>query len=178
MFSPHKPSGIWLDAAKLPEVRVAVAALELQVDKVRASLATVETLFNAAILDIDVEGLQVRFDQVHHGFGKLRPAYWRDKRSVRELSKSGKVRKEERQGLKDAAECKKQQRELAARESRHAAAIGQDYYRSLNSDFNSTRSALSAADAVLRLAAGQIGKEALARCFSPQADLAGRSKCA
>jgi len=173
VFSPHKPSGIWLDAAKLPEVRVAVDALELQVDKVRASLATVETLFNAAILDIDVEGLQVRFDQVHHGFGKLRPAYWRDKRSVRELSKSGKVRKEERQGLKDAAECKKQQRELAARESRHAAAIGQDYYRSLNSDFNSTRSALSAADAVLRLAAGQIGKEALARCFSPQADLAG-----
>lgn len=173
VFSPHKPSGIWLDAARLPEVRVAVDALEPHVDKVKASLTTVETLFDTAILDTDVEGLQVRFDQVHHGFGKLRPAYWRDKRLVRELSKSGKVRPEERKGLQDAAECKKQQRELAACESRHATAIGQDYYQSLNSDFASTRSALSVADAVLRLAAGQIGREALSRRFSPQADLAG-----
>jgi hypothetical protein len=62
---------------------------------------------------------------------------------------------------------------VARSESRHAAAIGQDYYRSLDSDFNSTRSALSVADVVLRLAAGQIGQEALARRFSPQADLAG-----
>jgi hypothetical protein len=173
VFSPHKPSGAWLDAAKLPEVRVAVDALEPLVDKVKVSLASVETLFNAAILDIDGEGLQVRFDQVHHGFGKLRLAYWRDKRTVRELSKSGKVRREERSGLKEAAGCKKQQRELAACESRHAAAIGPDYYRSLDSDFNSTRSALGVADSVLRLAAGQSGKEALARRFSPQADLAG-----
>src|SRR5439155_716697 len=46
VFSPHKPSGIWLDAAKLPEVRVAVDALEPHVNKVKASLATIEILFN------------------------------------------------------------------------------------------------------------------------------------
>jgi hypothetical protein len=173
VFSPHKPSGIWLDAAKLPAVRVAVDALEPHVNRVKESRASVEALFNAEILDSDVEGLHVRFDQVHYGFGKLRPAYWRDKRSVREFSKSGKVRQAERKGLKGAAECKKQQRELAVQESRHAAVIGLDYYRSLDSDFKATRAALNVADAVLRLASGQISKDALARRFSPQSDLGG-----
>jgi len=172
VFAPHKPSALWLDAVKLPEVCVAVDTLELCVNKVKTSLATVEVLFNPAILEIDVEGLQLRFDQVHHGFGKLRLAYWRDKRSVREHSRSGKVRQDEHKGLHDAVECKKHQRELATLESRHGATIGQDYYQSLNSDFTSIRSALGVADRVLRLAAAQISEEALTHRFSTQADRA------
>ena len=171
VFSPHKPSGVWLDAAKLPEVRVAVDVLEPQVITVKAGLAKVEILFNLGILNTDVEGLHLRFEQLHHGLGKLRPAYWRDKRSVRAFSKSGRVRHPERHGLKDVAECKKQQHDLATKEDRHAAIVGPDYYRSLDSDFGTTRAALSVADDLLRLAGGQIGRDALSRRFSPQADL-------
>src|SRR5262249_17863707 len=124
VFTPHKPAPSWLDAARLPEIRVAVDKLEPATSLVKMRIAAVGKLFNLAILEADVEALQLRFDQIHYGLGKLRPGYWRDKRFLRERSKSGRVRLEEIKGLREAVECKRKQLELAVLEKRWAGQIG------------------------------------------------------
>jgi hypothetical protein len=170
VFSPHKPDAAWLEAARQPEILSAINALEQAVATVQSGTATVERLFKSSILGVDVDGLWYRFDQIHHGLGKLLPAYWRDKRALRDHTKSGKVRREEIEGLRGAIECKRRQKALATLESRHGASIGRHYYKSLNSDFGAIRSAFAVADAVVKHAAGQIAQGALSQRFSLQAD--------
>jgi hypothetical protein len=167
--APHKPPSTWLDATHLPHVRAAVNTLEPLVRTLTTSTGNVQRLFKVEILNTDVDGLQLRFDQIHRGFGKLRAAYWRDRRLLKSFAKSGKIRREEVTALKDAVECKRHQQELHTAERRHAAVIGTDHYQSLDTDFVAVRAALDTADAVLKLAAGRVDANALAERFSNRA---------
>lgn len=167
----HRPSAEWLDIARLPEICAGVDVLQPRVEEVKSATAAVESVFDLAILDVDVEALRVRFREVHHGLGKLRFAYWRDRSVIKRFSKSGKVRTAEMDALSVVAECQTAKRELRLSEARHAEAIGQEYYRSLETDFGELRAALTAARHIVERAAGRFSPNALARRFSTKGDL-------
>jgi hypothetical protein len=59
-LAPHKPPAAWFSGVELPAIRNAIDTLGPAVAKVRESRASVETLFDLAILSADAEGLECR----------------------------------------------------------------------------------------------------------------------
>src|SRR5262249_1375491 len=153
--APRKPSASWFDPGRLAEVNDAIEVLGKRCTSVSTALADVARLFSPEILDIEADALHLRFTQVHRGFGKLRPAYWRDRRTLRRFAKSGRIREEEINGLATVADCRRRRQDLASAEARHAAAL-EGEYRSLDTDFADLRERAGVAQAVVRLVGSHV----------------------
>ncbi len=160
---PAKPDATWLTAGGLPAARTALEALRPIVTDIRAALSRVNELFDERVLALDAGSLRLRFVEVHRGLGKLRPAYWRDKHTLRSCTKSGRVRRQDIDGLSRVVACKRRQQDLVAAEEYHARSLGAHYYKSPQSDFDLIERALAGADKIVRFASGWVPYESL-RC--------------
>lgn len=164
----HKPEGALFDHVALAAADEAVAGLETAVTQQNQRLASLRQLFTDSILNADCHALALRFSEIHRGFGKLRPAYWRDRRILRQHSKSGRVRAQEIAGLTEVLTFQDGSIDLGKLETRHAGALGPRLYRSLETDFKATRGALETARVAIRLASGYVSADALSTHLSAE----------
>ncbi|MBM4397672.1 MAG: DUF3320 domain-containing protein [Deltaproteobacteria bacterium] len=129
--------------------RHAAHVLGEAVARVQAAEASLREVFRRDVLDLDLEGLCVRFDTVHRGLGKLRLAFWRDRAAVARCALSGRARNAERSRLRDALEWKRALARLEASQRVHADQLGSEYFGGLDTDFVALAEALEIAGKLL-----------------------------
>jgi very-short-patch-repair endonuclease len=148
-----KPESNWLTPSGLQRARRARETLEPLVEAVRRCREQLGGIFTDDVLDLDLEGLIMRFESAHRGFGKLRGAYRDDKRAVAEVTRTRKVSRQVLELLPAAREWQAARDELAAAEKRVASHLGSEYYAGEETDFGVLDAALEIADRALILAA-------------------------
>ncbi len=160
---PDRPEPEWFDPSVLEAVKAGAGVLQTVVEDFRTRQQALGEVFTAGILDLDLEGLCVRFETVHRGLGKLRRAYWHDKRAVASCTRAGRVTKQAVGALRDALAWKQTSARLAQAERRHAVAIGEHYYQRTDSDFAALGNAVEVAARALAIAGRQLDAQLLGR---------------
>jgi very-short-patch-repair endonuclease len=148
----EKPEANWLDEEELETLHSARRTLGAMVSAYRSMYETVRAVFNDEILRLPVEDIALRFDTVHRGLGILRPAYRRDKKTLRSACRLGRVTREAIAMLGSATQLKILAGQIAGWEQRHAAAFGA-YYAHKETDFAALDHALASAEIALQAAA-------------------------
>lgn len=172
--SVERPEANWLSQLGAEQVRHAIAVLRPICAAVRELRDQLSTVFTNGVLDMDLEGLVQRFQQLHHGFGKLRGQYRRDKKTVAAIAHVGRTTPEVLSQLPAALKWQRLATQLAAIELDQSALIGSYYYRSADTDFDVIERCLEVADRAFQLAEGRLGPHAvrqLARDEAPDLDV-------
>jgi hypothetical protein len=152
----HRPEPQWLDPQVQDALQRAAAVLGQLVEEYRSREAAVSDIFTPAVLDLDLEVLEQRFQHVHKGFRKWGGAYRADKRMLSDATRSGKANKHVRARLGEARDWQSLTRRLQEAEGEHAGVIGEQYYRRAETDFGAVVDAVEVARRAVQL----VGREA------------------
>ncbi|HEV3075171.1 MAG TPA: DUF4011 domain-containing protein, partial [Thermoanaerobaculia bacterium] len=167
--SPTPPDAGWLDPPGLAVAEAAAAVLEPHVADVLRHREALVAIFTDAVLELDLEGLCVRFETVHKGWRKLLPAHWRDRRALARSTRSGRVTSDVLGRLRDALGWARAKERLSAAEQRHARFLGR-YYEGDRTDFAALNAALAVARRALELVGLDVNQAALERRLTRHED--------
>jgi len=159
--APHRPLRAWLDHAALGAIEEARSALAGATEALRSARAPLSSIFEDSALDLDLEGLSVRFRTVHTGFGKLRKAYREDKALLEPHLKARRLTSEALSGLDDARLWRERAEELQRLEKKHAAILGK-YYEGLETDFSALDEAITVARGGLAILGTEVERDDVA----------------
>ena len=173
--SADKPEAAWLHPSALAAAQHSEEVLVALVESFRRQREELGKLFLDDVLSLDIEGLITRFEDVHHGLGKLKSSYRADKKALAEVSRAGRFTQDALARLPQALEWQKLEGTLKEAESRHAADLGDYYYRGEKSDFGAIELALGIARRAIELAGPNLDLAAaqrqLARGGEPALDI-------
>ena len=178
---PERPEGNWVISARAEAARLALDTLRPLVESFRAHRSRLGGIFTDAVLDpdLDLETLSVRFEVVHTGLGKLKRGYRADKRVVAATTTNGKADKAALAQLRAALDWQRLAKRLEEAEEQHAGNLGEFYYQSEASDFDSIEAALEHVRRALEIAGGRLDivamQRQLAREAAPDPNLATES---
>jgi very-short-patch-repair endonuclease len=150
--STDKPEPEWLSPASLASTEHAAEVLQELVDTFKQQHEELGKTFTDDVLGLDLDSLIVRFDTVHKGFSKLRGTYRADKRTIAEVSRSGRFSAASVALLPQARDWQRLNKKLAEAETRYGSALGEYYYRREDSDFDGLDRAIHVARRALELA--------------------------
>jgi very-short-patch-repair endonuclease len=150
--SADKPEPDWLSPASLASAEHAGDVLQELVDTFKQQHEELGKTFTDEVLDLDLDSLIVRFDTVHSGLSKLRGAYRADKRTIAEVSRSGRFAAASVALLPQVRDWQRLNKKLAEAEARYGSALGEYYYRREDSDFDGLDRAIHVARRALELA--------------------------
>jgi very-short-patch-repair endonuclease len=173
-----RPEGAWLNRVTLHRAHHAVEVLGPACTALRERRDQLSATFMDDVLQLDLQGLVLRFQQLHHGIGKLRSQYRADKKALAAVTHIGKVTPDVVALLPAALEWQRNRAVLAAVESSEAAVLGPHYYRSVDTDFTLLDQALAVAERALDLVEGALPSAAvrlLERTASPHPELLARA---
>lgn len=165
--SATPPEASWLDTPSLATAEEATKVLEEHVTEYLRHRRALTEVFAESVLDLDLQGLCVRFETVHRGWRKLLPAYWRDCRTVAACARSGRATKDVLARLRGALAWRKCKERLSAAEARHARFLGR-YYRRDRTDFRALKASLAQTKRALDLVGAQVDRVALQRQLTRQ----------
>lgn len=167
-----RPEASWLTPAGLASAREASQALRPLVESLRDQHNDLGQFFSDDVLDLDLDGLITRFESVHQGLGKLRGAYRDDKRTLAQVSKTGKASRDLVELLPRAREWQQQARAVEVAEKRYADVLA-IYYEREATDFDRIESAIGVASEAHGLAGPSLSvdglQQQLARTAAPTA---------
>lgn len=158
----ERPEGHWLNAALQSQVAESILAMDKMVDHARRRQEAMREYFTPAALEQDLGALAVRFRDVYKGFGKFSKAARADKKSLKDVTVSGKLDKALIARLEEAASWQQAVQELGAGEQSHAPRLG-SAYQGLSTDFDSLRVALGNARRAATLAGIEVDPDRLAK---------------
>ena len=147
-----RPEVEWLDPLALPRLNEAGQVLGALAASYRAKAEALSGIFTPSVLDLDLERLHARFEDLHRGFRKLGSAYRADKKVLAEATRIGKATREAIAALPAAIEWQQVSNELASAETKHAGLIGDHYYAGPSSDFEAITNAIAVAQQAIELA--------------------------
>jgi REase_MTES_1575/Protein of unknown function (DUF4011)/AAA domain len=178
--SSTRPEPEWLNPALIDGVERAARALEPLCSQLADLEERLGAVFTDDVLNLDLESLHQRFETVHRGFGKLGSTYRNDKKMLAAATRTGKATKSVIALLPDAIEWQTLSRQLDVVEREHAAALGEQCYRRIDTDFAGISQAIASARRAIELCGRQLNIDALerqlARGGSPDAELVPASR--
>lgn len=148
--SPRKPLLEWLDPGLAGALSEARTVLAQATEVVRARRSELSALYEDGILDLDLDGLAVRFATTHSGLGKLRAAYRQDKATLLPHLRARRLTPEAVANLERARTWQAEARALSRAERTHQPVLG-DYYDGLDTDFAAIDQAIGVAQRALAL---------------------------
>lgn len=149
------PERTWLNPAVQMALDESLRVLSSVVELVNERRTAVEQVFNAAALEADLQGLDVRFRETHRGFRAFGGAARADKRTLKSLTVSGKADKTIRARLGEAIAWQKAEAALSAAERQHAERLG-SYYERTSTDFARLGEAIRTAQRAVELAGSDL----------------------
>lgn len=169
---PQRPESEWINPALISSVRLAAAVLEPLISSLNERRRALGETFSDEVLDLDLEGLCARFEQVHLGWRKLTGAYRADKRAVAAVTRSKKADKAALGQLRDALEWQRLSREVDDAAASHAEVLG-TYYRRERSDFAAIATSLEGVQRALAIAGSELDVTAMRRQLARDGEPAG-----
>jgi very-short-patch-repair endonuclease len=163
---PDRPESEWVDPIGVKRVRRAVAALQPLCAAIAQQQSIVGSVFNSGVLDLDLDGLCARLEHDHKGLGKLKAQYRVDKKAIAAATHGGSAKKDAIRLLPQALEWRRLRGELRAVESKHAAAVGENYYQGVDTDFDVVSNILDDVDRAISLAGPDVDLTATRRQLS------------
>lgn len=160
--SATPPEAQWLDPSGLAVAEEASRVLEKHVAEFVRHRQSLSDVFVEKVLELDLQGLCVRFETVHRGWRKLLPGYWRDRRTLAGFTRSGRVNDDVLARLRDALAWKTARERLAAAERHHGRYLSR-YYRQERTDFGALRTAMAEARRAIELVGPSLDQAALRR---------------
>ena len=176
------PETSWFLPAGLSAVEAAVETLRPLAEQLRSVSESLSDVFSADVLELDLESLCVRFEDVYRGwFLWLNAEYRRDRKLLKGVTRSGRVRQAELDRLRDALKWKQVASAFDKAASEQATALG-SYWSGTSTDFSRATSALDLLKNIQTLAAGGVPIPALqrnlARGAQPDPGIAGAATLA
>jgi very-short-patch-repair endonuclease len=159
--SPTPPEARWLDPTVQAALTEAIRVLGQLLGDYRARQGSLREVFTNEVLNLDLNGLKVRFTSTHRGLRKLGGAYRRDKKALAACTVSGRVDRAVLDRLGDAVAWQELASRLSTEEHRHAPLIGEHYYQRDTADFTRISAAIDTAQQALRLIGDELGGTAL-----------------
>jgi very-short-patch-repair endonuclease len=101
------PPRAWFEEADPDSMVTKVRTYQAMISQERELFDQIRTVFSEQILEADVVGLTLRFQQNHHGIGKLSGQYRKDKKAVALLAHTRKCSPEAIEALSHVARLKK-----------------------------------------------------------------------
>ena len=168
----HPPLPEWFNPAASRQIRDACITLERLASAVRDRRDELSAIFEDSVVDLDLEGLIVRFTTLHHGLGKLKSSYRADKAVLIPHLRSRKLSLEAISKLSAALQYQQVVRQLRRSESQHAPILG-TYYEGTSTDFDVLEEAIATANRAMSLVGAEMDPERLGALFQEmQASLA------
>lgn len=161
--APLRPEETWLNPLMMQALADAERILSELVIDFRQRRQRLQAIFTDDVLDLDLQALKVRFEEVHRGFRKLGGSYREDKRTLAACTVAGRVTKETLTHLDEAIAWQELAGRLNKAEDRHAPLLGEHYYERNSADFDEISSAIEVARQALQLAGERADPEALRR---------------
>jgi very-short-patch-repair endonuclease len=146
----HRPPKSWLNVTALSAVEQTVSLIEPLMLEWRSYRDELDHLYKQDALSADVAGLCSRYERVHHGLGRLKSQYRRDKKALAALTVAGIADDEAVSKLVQLLrwqECN--QRLLDISES--ASTLLGSYFLAEKTDFDALHAAVTVAKSVIRL---------------------------
>jgi len=160
---PQRPEPYWINPAVVESVQLATDVLRPLIESFCHRRESLGEVFTDDVLDLDLESLCVRFEQVHRGWKKLGGAYRADKRTVASVTRTKKADKVVLGRLREALDWQALSRQLESAETAHAAALGARYRRREGSDFDAIVESLASLRRALAIAGSDLNIAAMQR---------------
>ncbi|MBO0706722.1 MAG: DUF3320 domain-containing protein [Candidatus Dormibacteraeota bacterium] len=168
--APNRPEALWLNPLTLSSLDEAARVLGALVDRYRAHRAELTEVFTDGVLELDLETLCPRFEQVYRGPLKiLKSNYRADRTLLRSATRLGRVDGRVRALLRNALEWQRLTRQLELAERQHAGVIGSRYYRGRDTDFQALTEAVGNARRAVDLAGGLLDRNRVASQIAAEA---------
>jgi len=165
------PEADWFTLAGLSRARDAIQRLRPLLARVRTLREDLSMLFKREVLSLDLQTLCVRFQSTYRSvFRWLNSDYRRDRRALKLVTRSGRVRRQELARLQDALEWQRAVSvlEVAARDC--GKALGH-FLRGEDTDLDAAERGAGVAEAACELAGTAIRPETLAQRLAWDGDL-------
>ncbi len=157
------PEPQWLNPMTLPTVQEAAAVLGEVVTQYNRRRDELGEIFTASVLELDLEGMVLRFDQVHKGpFKFLRGSYRADRKAIAGTTRLRRADKRAVANLRNALEWQRLRSKLDQAERRHAGVLGDHYYVREQTDFESVATAIEIASLALSAAGRELDSDVMA----------------
>jgi very-short-patch-repair endonuclease len=168
------PEADWFTPGGLRKAREAIQQLRPLLARVRTLGEAVKVVFNREVLRLDLQTLCVRFESTYRSvFRWFNSEYRRDRRALKLVTRSGRVRTKELACLRDALEW---QRSVSAFETavRDTAKTLGHFLRGEETDLDAAERGARVAEAACELAGTTIRPERLAKRLAWDGDLGTR----
>jgi len=162
----ERPEADWLNPRLLQSLLEAATVLAALAQDFRSKRKVLEETFTERVLTLDLDGLSLRFRQVHKGpFKVFSSAYRTDRKALAGCTQAGKVTRGALAQLEEANAWKKLTAQLLTAEQRHGPLLGQAYQRD-ETNFEVLMSVVETARRAVAIAGAQLDPAALARQIS------------
>jgi very-short-patch-repair endonuclease len=155
------PEAAWFNPAVAVALAESQRVLAMLVDLVVASQKRVSSTFTPEVLELDLNGLLVRFREVHVGLHRWSSSSRADRKLLKTVAVRRKVDKVLIAALDDALAWQEAERALTRGESDHASHLG-SYYHRTETDFGRVSDAIAVAQEAISLAGRDLNTEAVA----------------
>ena len=157
------PEPSWFVPAGLTGAEVALEKLRPLAEQLRREAESLSDTFSPDVLDLDLESLCLRFEEVYRGwFVWLNADYRRDRNLLKGVTRSGRLRRKELEFLRDALKWQQAVKAFDTAGAEHAPALG-SYWSGLTTDFDRAQSALEVVKSTHALASSRVPTPALQR---------------
>lgn len=157
------PEPDWFLPGGVPTVEAALQTLGPLAEQLGCEADSLADMFLPEVLELDLESLCVRFEQVYRGwFVGLNADFRRDRKLLKAVTRSGRVRQAELDRLRDALKWKQAASAFDKAALEHAASLG-GYWSGSATDFSRVASALDLVRLSQSLAASWVPVPALQR---------------
>lgn len=164
------PEADWLAPAGLRKAREAIHRLHPHLEKVRALEASLKGIFTRDVLALDLETLCVRFQSTYRGALRwFNTDYRKDRRALRSVSRSGRLRREELARLADALEWQRAAGVVNSLEQDLAKPLGH-FFRGEETDLVAANRGADVAQSACELAGMSVRPDSLAKRIAFGAD--------
>lgn len=150
----HRPLRDWLNPTLVGALDEARDALHRAIESVKTTRTALSPIFEDSIIQLDLDGLSVRFATIHKGAGKLRKSYRDDKSMLVPHLKLRRISVDAVSALEAAKTWQYNARELDRAERKYAPLLGH-YYEGADTDF----AAIDEAIGVAKQSLGIVGRE-------------------
>lgn len=155
-----RPLTPWFNPSVHAALEESERVLSTLVATMRSRRTALESVFTPEALGLDLAALDHRFREVHTGIRRWSGQARADRKSLKAVTITGKVKSDVLALLGEAAEWQRAERFLDQGEVDHAARLG-SYYRRGDTDFGRLSSAIEVARTAVRLAGDDLDIRAL-----------------
>ncbi len=165
----HRPLRDWLNPTFVGALDEARDALQRAIEGVKTARTPLSPIFEDSIIQLDLDGLSVRFATIHKGAGKLRKSYRDDKSILVPHLKLRRLSVDAVSALEAAKTWQRNARELDRAERKYAPLLGH-YYEGVDTDFAAIDDAINVAKQSLAIVGREIERaKVVAALLQPDA---------